>query len=99
MQRAMHWMAALALLEEASALMKSIESGAKQNRQISGMIQQVDLMRGDSLWEIGRRLDAWAAYERGLGADGGGEVEAAMTERARMRVRQTALSGPAKPLQ
>lgn len=92
-------MPALALLEEASAAMKSIESGAKQNRQISGMIQQVELMRGDSLWEIGRKDDARAAYERGLAADGQEQVEAVMTERARMRVRQTALSGPAKPLQ
>ncbi|MCX6612138.1 MAG: hypothetical protein NTW74_14945, partial [Acidobacteria bacterium] len=99
MQRARSWVPALALLEEASAAMKSIESGAKQNRQISGMIQQVELMRGDSLWEIGRKDDARAAYERGLAADGQEQVEAVMTERARMRVRQTALSGPAKPLQ
>ena len=99
MQRDKRWVAAVPLLEEASAVLKSIESGKKQNRQIGARIQQVELMRGDSLWEIGRRLDARAAYERGLGADGGGEVEAAMAERARMRVRQAALSGPARPLQ
>jgi len=88
------WVEAVALLEEASSVLKSIEQDAKQNRQIGAMIQYVELMRGDSLWETGLRTEAKAAYQRGLTAEGGEQVNAAKSERARAR-----LSEQVKPLQ
>ncbi len=85
---------AMALLEEASNVLKSIEQDAKQNRQIGAMIQHVELMRGDSLREAGLRIEAKAAYQRGLAAEDGEQVVDAKKERARAR-----LSGQVKPLQ
>jgi tetratricopeptide (TPR) repeat protein len=93
------WVEGLALLEEASALLKSMEGAAKQNRLISDMIHQVELMRGDALWETGRREAAKVAYAKGLAADRPRDVEEARVVQARKRVGQTGWSGPGTPLQ
>jgi eukaryotic-like serine/threonine-protein kinase len=91
------WKESLALLEEASELLKPMEADAKQNRMITELVHQVELMKGDTLWELGRRTEAKAAYERGLAVNAGRATLAAMVERARQRLGVTGSNGPASP--
>lgn len=97
LQEEKHWAEAGALLEEASVIMKTIESNAKQNSQIGTMVQMVELMRGDSLWETGRRAEAKGAYLRGLAAGSEERSKEPIVERAQKRVSPTGSSGPATP--
>ena len=93
------WGEGLALLEEASVILKAMEGDMKQNRSIGEVIQQVELMRGDALWESGRRAEARTAYARGLAVDVGRGWEPVRISRARQRVGQPGSNGPALPLQ
>ncbi|MBY0375266.1 MAG: tetratricopeptide repeat protein, partial [Bryobacteraceae bacterium] len=91
------WLETVMLLEEAAALMKPLEGDAMQNRLIGETIHQVELMRGNALWESGRRAESRAAYKRGLSMDGGRAVQEARVALARQRLRQTESSAPASP--
>jgi eukaryotic-like serine/threonine-protein kinase len=93
------WGEGLVLLEEASVMLKAMEGDMKQNRLIGEMTHQVELMRGDALWESGRRVEARTAYARGLAVDFGRGWEPVRISRARQRVGQPGSNGPALPLQ
>lgn len=91
------WAESLPLLNEAAALLQLLENDAKQNRLIHDMTHEVSLMRGDALWEAGRKADARAAYQKGLSIEGARREMPATIQRARRRLGLTGSSGPASP--
>jgi non-specific serine/threonine protein kinase/serine/threonine-protein kinase len=96
LQKEKRWVDASALLEEALTELKPLESGAKQNRQVGEMLAYVLLLKGDSLWETGRRQEAMATYKQGLVFS---TQNTTMVKQARRRLGQIGSSEPAKPLQ
>jgi tetratricopeptide (TPR) repeat protein len=95
LQAQRQWVDAGGLLEEALVVLKPLEGGAKQNRQVGELLHQTMLLKGDSLWETGRRKEAMAAYKQALLL---GTMDIARVKIARRRLGQIGSSEPAMPL-
>jgi len=91
------WNESRVLLDEASEILEPMDPDAKQNRMIPELVHQVELLRGDVLWKLGRRAEAKTAYERGLGVEAGRAFIKARADVAAQRLGRTGSSGPTSP--
>jgi tetratricopeptide (TPR) repeat protein len=94
LQSQRQWVDAGGFLEEALVVLKPLESGVKQNLQVGDMLHNVMLLKGNSLWETGRRQEAMAAYKQALVFR---NRDTPMVKQARKRLGQIGSSEPAKP--